>query len=870
MNQDSVLPDAQPAGSPGIPVVGLGGSAGALASYKAFFRAMPGSSGAAFVVIQHVSPSHKSLLPDLLAEDTGMRVVLAAGGMKVEPNCVYIIPSNHNLGLRKGVLFLADPTPDHGRHLPIDFFFRCLAEDRENLAIGILFSGGGADGTLGARAIRGAGGIVLAQDPGSAQFGEMPRSAVIAGLADYVLVPERMPQVVVQYLEHPYVKGSGLSGLPETEEETREVKEILALVLDKTGNDFRCYKPATMLRRIGRRMGLLHIADTTRYLALLHHRDPNEIKLLLKDLLINVTGFFRDPAACDELRDKVLAPLVQSKLDGGPLRVWVPACATGEEAYSLSILLLEQIAKSGKNFSLRVFATDLDDEALGVARAGFYPENIAGDVGKDHLETFFVRKERGYQVKDALREVLTFATQNVITDPPFSRMDLISCRNLLIYLNTDAQAKLMALFNFALKPGGHLFLGRSETIAGQNDLFESASKKARIYRRLTPSRPLLLDSPILPGKKRMALPDHLINLPMASNFADVVRMEILRHFGASAVLADRKGTILQFYGQTDRYLNLPATGPNFNVCDLAKEKLPTKLRLAMHKAIQDGKTVIVERVPFTHNEAAAFVNITVTPVLQKFPAEPLLVIFFEDADGHWPGEAEVMQVPENEAAVKRLEEELRVTQQDLQATIQELQSSNEELRAANEEVTSTNEELESTNEELVSSTEELQSTNEELTTAVSQLQEKVDLLEQARSGRKKAEEALSKSEERFRILVEASPNAILLTKKDGTITFLNSQAESMFGYTRNELIGHVVEALVPVRFREKHPVYRDEFAIQPQQRPMGAGRDLFAVRKNGAEFPAEIGLTPLDMPEGPVTLVTITDITVRKRLEEGA
>jgi two-component system CheB/CheR fusion protein len=866
MNQEFSFPKPQAAEVAGIPVIGLGGSAGSLTSLESFFAAMPKDSGAAFVIIQHVSPNHKSLLPELLAAHTKMRVLHAVDAMHVEPNCVYIIPPNYYLGLRNGTLFLADPAPDYGRHMPVDFFFRTLADDREHLGVGILFSGMGTDGTFGARAIRGAGGLVVAQDPATAQFGDMPRSAVAAGLADYVLAPAYMPQVVQQYLQHPYVKGATGTRLIDINEYSARIREILSLVLDQTGNDFRCYKPATMSRRVGRRMGLLHVANTANYLALLH-RDPGEIKLLLKDLLINVTAFFRDKDAFDELRDKVLASLAEAKKGDEPLRIWVPACATGEEAYSLAILLMEQRAKFGKTCSLRVFATDLDEEALEVARSGFYPENIVGDIGKEYLASYFVRKENGFQVKDSLREILTFAAQNVITDPPFSKMDLISCRNLLIYLNADAQAKLMALFNFSLKPGGYLFLGRSETVAGQSDLFEAASKKARIYRRLTPTRPLLLDSPILPGKRRMIMPGHTAGgMHVASNFADAIRLEILKHFGASAVLIDRKGSVLQFHGQTERFLNLPAPGPNFNVFDLAKENLPTKLRLAVHKAVQDDKPVIVDNVSCMYNGVPAFVRVTVVPVAQRIPLEPLLVVFFEDAAGPATSGAEVIQIPENEAAVKRLEDELRATQQDLQATIQELQSSNEELRAANEEVMSTNEELESTNEELVSSTEELQSTNEELTTVINQLQEKVDLLEQARAERKKAEDALRVSEERFRALVESSPNAVLLAKRDGMITFVNSQAEVMFGYPRNELIGQAVETLVPERFRTKHPGYRGQFAARPEKRPMGAGRDLFAARKDGTEFPAEIGLTPLDMPEGPATLVTITDITIRQSL----
>lgn len=676
-----------------IPIVGLGGSAGALASFEAFFKAMPADSGAAFVVIQHMSPAHKSLLPEILAQHTRMSVVQTRDGMTVEPNCVYVIPPIHDLGLRKGHLFFAEPTPEHGVHMPIDFFFRSLAEDREERAICILFSGAGSDGTFGARAIRGAGGMIIAQDPRTAQFGDMPNSVVAAGLVDYVLPPEQMPQAIVRYLQHPYVKGQARDKCPEAQEKPRDVRDILALVFAQTGCDFRCYKPATIFRRISRRMGLLHIPETPQYVALLQ-RDPNETKLLFKDLLINVTSFFRDPEAFDEVRDKVIAPLIEAKSDNEPVRVWVPACATGEEAYALAILLMEQLDRSGKPCPLKIFATDLDEEALDVARAGFYPENIAADVSFERLSRFFVRKEKGYQVNAALREALTFATQNVITDPPFSKVDLISCRNLLIYLDTDAQAKLMALFNFALKPGGYLFLGRSESLAGQNDLFEPLSKNSRICRRLTPTRPLLLDSPILPGKKRILQPTHVSNGTMASNFADVIRAEILRYFGASAVLVDRKGRILQFHGQTDHYLNLPAPGPNFNVFELAKGDLAAKLRLAVHKALKDEKTVVLDGVPLAQDGGTAFVRVTATLVSQSAQAQPLLVVILEDVAGPAAVDTEVIQYPGSEAAMRRLEEELRASQQDLHSTILELQSSNEELRASMEEVTSSNEELE--------------------------------------------------------------------------------------------------------------------------------------------------------------------------------
>jgi len=1081
-------------GSNGIPVIGLGGSAGALAPFEAFFDAMPADSGAAFVVIQHMSANNESYLPELLAKHTPMPVVQAQEGMHVEPNRVYVIPPSHQLGIRDEILYFAEPVSDGNVRMYIDFFFRSLAEAQEEKAICILFSGAGSDGTLGAGAVRGAGGLVIAQDPETAQFKDMPGSAKAAGVVDYVLAPGKMPEAIMQYLQHPYVKGARRPAVPESPARPEDVQDILAWLLAQTRCDFRSYKKATILRRIGRRMGLLHMSDMAKYNSLLHH-DANEVRQLLKDLLIKVTSFFRDPEAFQELRAKAIATFVQARSSDEPIRVWVPGCASGEEAYSLVMLLTEELVRAGKNCPLQVFATDVDEDALEVARRGAYSESIAADMSAERLERFFVRSGDGYQVTEALRAPVTFAAQNVLSDPPFSRMDLISCRNLLIYLDTDAQTKLMTVFNFALKPGGYLFLGRSETVGEQSDLFETVSHKGRLARRVTPTHPLVLDSPILPGRRRSTLAAPPPGKPAGSNFADVVRLEILRHYNASAVLIDSKGQILQFHGQTDKYLNLPAAGPTFNILNLAKGKLPTKLRLAIHRALGDDKASIVDKVPLSDEASPLFARVTVVPVAHKTAAEPLLIVFFDDVQSVPVVESVIVSSPESETLVNRLEEELRATQQDLRTTIEELQSSNEDLRAANEEVNSANEELQSINEEMVTSTEELQSTNEELTAVNSQLREKIELLDTVNSDmanllkssevaamfldcklrikfftpemarilnmvpsdmgrplanlsvslincdftadvrsvthndsvverevqhpdgssylmrlmpyckqgnqsdgvvatlnditrlrrtekqlaaivessndaifaktiegvivtwnpaaesmygysaaevvgknvfvlappdraneideilgklkrgdtiklletvritkdgrkidvalaispvkdasgrivgastvarditdRKRSQDALKKSEERFRLLVEASPNAILLADEEGAVTLLNRQAEAMFGYSRQELMGQPVEILMPERFRSRHPSYRAEFVAHPQQRPMGAGRDLFAARKDGSEFPVEIGLTPLEMPEGLVTLATITDITERKRQAAG-
>ncbi|MGC2062427.1 MAG: chemotaxis protein CheB [Thermodesulfovibrionales bacterium] len=715
----------------------MGGSAGSLEAFKTFFTTMPVDSGAAFVVIQHLAPMHASLLAEILAQHTRMIVVQAHDALPVEPNCVYVIPPRHYLAIRKGVLSLSEPVTHDGVRMPIDFFFRSLAEDRQERAVCILFSGAGSDGTLGVRAIRGAGGLTIAQDPQTAQFDDMPRNAVATGLVDFVLSPDRMPEALLNYLRHPYIRGGETEAVLEAKGQPG-LQDILSLVQAQKGCDFRCYKKSTIVRRIERRMGLHRIPDLGRYYELLR-QDADEVTQLFRDLLINVTSFFRDAEAFEELRQKAIAPLVRAKQTDEPLRVWVTGCASGEEAYSLAMLMMEEITAARKNCPVQVFATDVDEEALEFARQGIYPESIAVDVEPERLLKFFIRNERGYQVIELVRKSVVFAVQNLITDPPFSKMDLISCRNLLIYLDAETQTKLIPLFNFALTPGGYLFLGKSEGISGQTDLFDIVSKKARIYRRLIPARPVVLDTPIVPGRKK-ALPPagpKALKPPMAA-LAEITRQAILNHFAATVVLVDRKGQILQFHGQTGKYLNMPLTEPSLNLLDMAKEGLSSRLRSALYKAIQDGRTVMLDSVPITRNEDSPFVRVTVTPALQRDDVEPLLAVIFEDIpppqkSGITGPPAEQGQTAESETVLKQLEDELRATQQELQATIAELQASNEELRISNEEVVSANEELQSTVEELQTSKEELQSVNEELIVVNSQLQEKVERLDAANS-----------------------------------------------------------------------------------------------------------------------------------------
>ncbi|HSB68879.1 MAG TPA: chemotaxis protein CheB [Candidatus Methylomirabilis sp.] len=726
------MPDPAAGATSGIPVVGLGGSAGALEAFKRFFAALPADSGAAYVVIQHLAPTHASLLPDLLAQHTRMRVVPAEDSLPVEANCVYVIPPDTSLGLREGLLSLTKPVPPGGLRMPIDVFFRALADDRQERAVGILFSGAGADGTLGIRAIRGAGGLTLAQDPQSAQFGEMPRSAIATGLVDAVLRPDRMADALLTYLRHPYVRSGEPASVRAATGAPGGLADILAVVLAQTGCDFRCYKQSTILRRIERRMGVRSLTDLAQYCALLQ-QDATEVGQLLKDLCINVTAFFRDAEAFEVLRQTALGPLVRTKPPDEPIRVWVPGCATGEEAYSLALLLTEECAAVGRRGAVQVFATDIDEEALQVARAACYPESIVADVGDARLARHFVRTDRGYQVTGGLRNAVVFAAHNVLADPPFSKLDLISCRNLLIYLDADTQAKLVPLFHFALAPDGYLFLGTSEGIGGQTDLFAPVARPAHIYRRLPATRPLPLESPILPGPRRPLSPAGSgAGRPPAAVFGEVIRQAFLRHFAASVVLVDRQGHILQFHGPTDKYLTLPTAEPTLNLLDLAKEGLAARLRTALRTAGDAGTPVVLDGLPTTRADDAPWVRVTILPSAPRGETDRLLAVIFEDvsrpvAAAGTPGPGE------RETVVQQLEAELRDTRGDLQGTIADLQATNEELRVANEEVSSANEELQSTNEELETSKEELQSVNEELTTVNSELQEKVERLDAANS-----------------------------------------------------------------------------------------------------------------------------------------
>jgi two-component system CheB/CheR fusion protein len=707
-----------------FPIVGIGASAGGLTAFKRFFQTMPADAGMAFVLIQHLDPTHESLMVELLARSTAMKVVEVTDRMPVQPNQVFMIPPNEYLAIRAGVLELTEPIMRRGMRMPIDFFFRSLAEDQQEKAIGIILSGTGTDGTLGLKAIKGNGGMGIAQDPETAQYDGMPRSAIATGLVDYVMDVEKMPETLMQYARHAYINHAAKRGLA-VEEAPDRFQSILGMLRARTRYDFRYYKKGTLERRIERRMALNGLEDIASYARFLKD-NPGEVQQLFKDLLIGVTGFFREPEAFKVLEREVIPKLVQAKAAEEPLRVWVPGCASGEEPYSIAMLLIEQFEAVEKNCSVHIFASDIDEEALEFARAGTYPESIGADVSSERLRRFFTKAGEAYQVSKPVRECVVFAVQNLISDPPFSKLDLISCRNLLIYFESELQQKLISLFHFALNEEGYLFLGNAETVGQQEDLFEPVSKKWRVYRRIGSARRDQINFPIVPtdGKERRRLDVTTPPPGRPASLHERVQQILVKEYAPASVLINRKYEIVYFYGPTRRYLDFPSGGAVLDLIGMAQEALRYKLRAAVHRALRDDQPVTVSGARITWDGVEHLVRLTVRPL--KAPDEGLLLITFEEEPpavaaetiGAQPSGAE-------QSLVQQLEGALKTTQEDLQGTIEELETSNEELKASNEEVMSMNEELQSTNEELETSKEELQSLNEELATLNNELQDKV-------------------------------------------------------------------------------------------------------------------------------------------------
>ena len=704
----------------------IGGSAGGLEAFERFFAGIPPDTGMAFVVVQHLDPNHKALMAELLQRSTAMPVREIEDGLTVEPDHIYAIPPNTDLSISDGCLHLSKPSEAHGHRLPIDLFFQSLAAECGDRSIAVIVSGMGTDGTLGLKAIKEVSGVVLVESPDSAKFDGMPRSAVGTGQADYVGPIDEIPKELIAYVTR----------VPRLREEISAsdtqphgaLQRILRLLSTRTGHDFSLYKKSTLYRRIEKRASLHQISGISEY-ARYVEQSPDELDALLRELLIGVTRFFRDPDAFGYLQDKAIPELVSKAAKGSSIRVWVPACSTGEEAYSLAILLRESLDKLQPDAGIRiqVFATDIDERAIEVARRGLYPANIAADLSTERLEAFFAQTEDGYLVKKLIRETVVFAPQDLTADPPFTRMDMVSCRNLLIYFSPELQRKVLPIFHYALNPDGILFLGTAEGIGSLTELFSTVNGKSKVFRRKeTPaSRKRLMEipfrAPFVEAPKFVHLKEEA-----GMDVQEALRRMLMERYAPPSVVVNVDGDIVLVSGRTGKYLE-PAEGTvNWNVNAMAREGLRLELPGAIHRAATHKTDVQLEGLNVKTNGEYQKVDVSVTRLPQPEGASELFTVSFEDVT--CPETTEVEGAPSGgpDARSAELEKELTYTRERLQTTLEEVESTTEELKSANEELQSTNEELQSTNEELTTSKEELQSLNEELVTLNTELQSKVD------------------------------------------------------------------------------------------------------------------------------------------------
>jgi two-component system CheB/CheR fusion protein len=727
-----------------FPIVGIGASAGGLAAFEAFFSGMPTDmdSGMAFVLVQHLAPDHKSILTELIKRYTRMPVTEVEDGMVVQPNHTYIIPPGYNMAFLNGALHLLSPLEAHGHRMPIDFFFRSLAQDQHNLAIGIVLSGTGSDGTLGVRAIKGEGGMVMAQKNESTEFDGMPRSCIATGLVDYELAPDEMPAQLIAYANRAFSKTSRphASELPMAE---TAINKIFILLRAQTSHDFSQYKPSTIHRRIERRMAVHQIESLDHYVKYLQ-QTPDEVEALFRDLLIGVTNFFRDPEAFKALEEEAIPKLFEGKDAGSAIRVWSAGCSTGEEAYSIAILLVERMQALKQNFAIQIFATDIDIRAIATARAGLYPANVAADISPERLARFFTIEADGkaYRIHKNIRDLMVFSEQNLIKDPPFSRLDLIVCRNLLIYLSGDLQKKLIPLFHYALNPDGVLFLGVSEGVGEFGDLFGVMERKARLYLRKANhlgERPNL-HFPRLKGTDAPPRFKHTqLTITKRSSLRELTEQTLLKETAPVAILVNEKGDLLYLHGRAGMFLEPPAgeVGVN-NILKMARDGLRPGLSAALRKAVASKDTTSCPNLRLNADGGSTRVNVTIHPVLDSelTPSDsPLYLVVLKEAPLLEIDHAVSADLPKGEpgldARILALQTELGAKEDDLQNIQTELERSNEEFKSFNEELQSVNEELQSTNEELETSKEEMQSVNEELATVNTELQIKVSELSQA-------------------------------------------------------------------------------------------------------------------------------------------
>lgn len=707
------------------PVVGIGASAGGLEALEQFFQNMPEASGLAFVVIQHLDPTHIGIMPELLQRQTEMHVIQATDGLRVKPDSVYVIPPNKSMSFKAGKLCLFSPLESRGKRLPIDFFLLSLAESLGDLSVAIILSGMGSDGSIGARAIKKKGGLILVQSPDNAKFSSMPESAL--STADIVAAAQELPTALMQLLKEK--KPDRQESQPEINQ-VDGMERIIKMLQEKTGHDFTSYKKNTLWRRIERRMGAHQFGKTAEYVEFLRD-NPQERELLFKEFLIGVTGFFRDAAVWEKLKAEILPGLLSRVSNNGVLRGWVPGCSTGEEAFTLAITICEILESLGNNnnLSVQIFATDLDTVAIEKARRGIYSENALNALAPQQIKRFFIREGDAYRIHTAIREMVVFAPQNVIKDPPFTKLDFISCRNLLIYLEPDLQKKLLDLFYYSLRIGGILLLGSAESSGLQETRFSTIDSKLRIYQK--PEAAPQVDLSGIPysffqttkTKVEVTLPEK--NMDNIQALTDAL---LLQKFTPPSVLVNDKGDILYITGRIGKFLEPAAGKVNMNIFAMAREGLRGLLLTSFRKIEKSIDPIILKKVNVGGTQPIVLADVTMTRITTTGPLYGFILVVFSELpeSGRLKTQKSGKAHQEVNSHFDEVEDELRRCREELLGLREEMQSSQEELRSTNEELLSTNEELQSTNEELTTSKEELQSLNEELQTVNMELQCKVD------------------------------------------------------------------------------------------------------------------------------------------------
>lgn len=730
----SISDEGQTVTTVNVPIVGIGASAGGLEAFERFFKACPADTGMAFVLVSHLSPDHRSLLTEILQRSTNMPVKQVVDQDRVAANHVYVIPPNCDMALLNGVLQLSETDMARGLHLPIDGFFRSLAEDQAEQAIGIILSGTASDGTLGLRAILGVGGVCMVQTPATAKYDGMPQSAINSGYATHILNVEAMPAMLQELVRQ---SGYRVKVSPLIKPQTvSSLNQVLLQIRSSTGHDFSLYKKSTIGRRIERRMALNNIQDIAVYARFLK-QNSHEIDALFSDMLINVTSFFRDADAFVALKQQILPALLADKPADYVFRIWVAGCSSGEEAYSIAIVLSELSEELHKDFKVQIYATDLDEHIINQARSGSYPVGIAQDVEPERLRRFFTLTDQGYKINKDIRQMVVFAVQSIIKDPPFTKIDLLSCRNLLIYLEQEQQNRLIPIFHFALNPGGVLFLSNSESITSHPYLFKLLNRKWKFYQaQKTAIKPGISQfGNLTMANKDISLPPKTaVSKVPAVTVAALTHRILLQSYAPASVTTDAKGNILYVHGDTSPYLSAPSGPFTTNVVDMAHTGLQLALRSALPAAMR-GEPTVDSEVIINSKEGELRVNFSVRrlalPISEVNDDESLLLVSFQEVAGKPMAKrkrAKTVISSEEFQLNAQLKRDLAYARENQQATLEEMQATNEELKSANEELQSTNEELQSTNEELETSREELQSLNEETITVNSELNTKIEQL----------------------------------------------------------------------------------------------------------------------------------------------